>query len=128
MIKNKIQSLQSEYNVLLLEQRKESENMENKIGYACVPLEEYKELIERIKTLEFCCKEYENIEKTIFERIYDNNSYQIEKYDGIGNYHHNQLVIAFQKYGYTNIDKINELIQKLVEKCKNEEGNEKENE
>lgn len=113
--------------------------MENKVGYAYISLDEYKELIGRIKTLEFCydelreknkrtIKEYENIEKTIFEKIYNNNSYQIENYDGIGEYYHNKLVKEFQEYGYTSLDKINELIQKLVERYKNEEGNEKENE
>ena len=113
--------------------------MENKVGYAYISLDEYRGLIERIKTLEFCydelreknkgtIKEYENIEKTIFEKIYKSEKYYIRNYDGIGNYHHNQLVIAFQKYGYTSLNKINELIQKLVERYKNEEGNEKENE
>ena len=125
--------------MLLLEQRKESEKMENKVGYAYISLEDYKQLIERIKTLEFCydelreknkriLKEYENIEKTISERIYNSNSYQIESYDGIGEYYHNKIVREFQSYGYISLDKINELIQKLVEKYKNEEGNEKENE
>lgn len=113
--------------------------MENKMGYAYISLEEYKELIERIKTLEFCydelreknkrtIKEYENIGKSIFNKIYNNNNYTIKNYDGIDNYYHRELVKEFQEYGYTSIDKINELIQKLIEKYKNEEGNEKENE
>ena len=113
--------------------------MENKIGYAYISLEEYKELIERIKTLEFCydelreknkrtIKEYENIEKIISEKVYGNEKYYLKNCDGVGECYHNQLVIAFQEYGYTSIDKINELIQKLVERYKNEEGNEKENE
>ena len=113
--------------------------MENKIGYAYISLDEYKGLIERIKTLEFCydelreknkrtIEEYENIEKNIFERIYKDEKYYIKNYDCIGKYYHNQLVTAFQEYGYTSLDRINEQIRKLVEKYKNEEGNEKENE
>lgn len=112
--------------------------MENKVGYAYISLGEYKELIEKIKTLEYQIKDdqniiknirenYENIEKTIFEKIYKNERYYIKNYDCIGNYHHNQLVIEFQKYGYTSTDKINEQIQKLVERY-NEEGENKENE
>lgn len=113
--------------------------MENKIGYAYISLEEYKELIERIKTLEYQIKDdqnviknirenYESIENNIFERIYKDERYYLKNYDGVNKYYHNQLVIAFQKYGYISLDKINDLIQKLVERYKNEEGNEKENE
>ena len=106
--------------------------MENKVGYAYISLEEYKELIERIKILEFCydelreknkrtIKEYENIEKSILNKIYNNNNYTIKNYDGIDNYYHRELVKEFQSYGYTSIDEINELIQKLIERYKNEE-------
>lgn len=106
--------------------------MENKIGYAYISLEEYKELIERIKTLEFCydelreknkrtIKEYENIEETIFERICKDYGYCLKNYDGVGEFYHKELAEAFQSYGYENLDKINELIQKLVERYKNEE-------
>ena len=106
--------------------------MENKVGYAYISLDEYKGLIERIKTLEFCydelreknkrtIREYENIEKSIFNKIYNNNNYTIKNYDGIGNYYHRELAEEFQSYGYTSLDRINELIQKLVEKYKNEE-------
>ena len=44
----------------------------------------------------------------------------IEKYDGIGEYYHNQLFDEFQKYGYMSWDKINELISSLVERHKEE--------
>ena len=113
--------------------------MENKIGYAYISLEEYKKLIEDLKTLEICydelkeknaktIREYESIEKTIFEKIYDNNKYYLKNYDGVGEYYHTQLVIVFQEYGYISLDKINDLIQKLVKKYENEEGSKKENE
>lgn len=107
-------------------------NMENKIGYAYISLEEYKELIEENTKLSYLYdeikeqeekleKNFISIENNIFGRIYESEKYYIRNYDGIGNYYHNQLVIAFQKYGYISLDKINELIQKLVEKYKNEE-------
>lgn len=113
--------------------------MENKIGYAYISLEEYKKLIEDLKTLEFCydelkeknaktIREYESVEKAILKKVYDDNDYYIKNYDGVGEYYHKQLVIAFQKYGYISTDRINILIKILVEKYKNEEGNEKENE
>ena len=113
--------------------------MENKIGYAYISLEEYKKLIEDLKTLEFCydelkeknaktIREYESVEKAILKKVYDDNDYYLKNYDGVGEYYHNQLVIAFQGYGYINLNKINNLIQKLVEKYENEEGSKKENE
>ena len=113
--------------------------MENKVGYAYISLDEYKGLIEENVKLnhlydeikeqeERLEKNFISIEKTIFEKIYKNERYYIKNYDDIGEYHHNQLVIAFQEYGYTSLDRVNEQIQKLVERYKNEEGNEKENE
>ena len=44
----------------------------------------------------------------------------IEKYDGIGEYYHNQLVSAFQNRGYVSLDKINELISSLIKRYKEE--------
>ena len=103
-----------------------------KLNHAMPFTDEYKNLIESIKSLEYQLKimdeNYENIEKNIFEKIYQNEKYYIKNYDCIGKYYHNQLVTAFQEYGYTSLDRINEQIQKIVEKYKNEEGNEKENE
>lgn len=103
--------------------------MENKIGYAYILLEDYKELIEDKVMLENINenlenelsnvkKEYENVEKTICDKIYNSENYMIEKYDGIGQYHHNKLMTEFQIYGYISLDKINELIQSLVERYK----------
>lgn len=103
--------------------------MENKIGYAYISLEDYKELIEDKVTLENINenlenelsnvkKEYENIEKTICNKVYGNEDYYINHYDGVGQYNHNELVKEFQRYGYIGLDKINELIQSLVERYK----------
>lgn len=103
--------------------------MENKIGYAYISLEDYKELIEDKVTLENINenlenelsnvkKEYENIEKTICNKVYENEDYHIKHYDGVGQYHHNELMKEFQRYGYIGLDKINELIQSLVERYK----------
>ena len=112
--------------------------MENKIGYAYISLEDYRELIEENERLKYendilecktndLKKEYENIEKTICDKIYNSENYMIEKYDGIGEYYHKQLFGEFQKYGYMSFDKINELISSLVERHK-EEREEKEDE
>lgn len=112
--------------------------MENKIGYAYISLEDYRELIEENERLKYeneilecktndLKKEYENVEKTICNKIYNSVNYMIGKYDGIGEYYHNQLFDEFQKYGYMSYDKINELIQSLVERYK-EEREEKEDE
>ena len=106
--------------------------MENKIGYAYISLEEYKELIEDEKTLEFICdehikekektiKEYESVEKAICEFIYKAETYHIKNYDGVGSYYHNELVNCFQKYGYISLDKINNLIKSLVERYNKEQ-------
>lgn len=103
--------------------------MENKIGYAYISLEDYKELIEDKVMLENINenlenelsnvkKEYENIEKTICNKVYENEDYNIKHYDGVGQYHHNELMKEFQRYGYIGLDKINELIQYLVERYK----------
>lgn len=105
--------------------------MENKIGYAYISLEDYKELIENNKSLENIIKElqhelntikneYTNIENKICEKIYDNYDYLLESYDGINQYYHNKLVEEFQRYGYCSFDKINELISLLVERYKKE--------
>lgn len=103
--------------------------MENTIGYAYISLEDYKELIEDKVTLENINenlenelsnvkKEYENIEKTICNKVYETEDYNIKYYDGVGQYHHNELMKEFQRYGYIGLDKINELIQSLVERYK----------
>ena len=106
--------------------------MENKVGYAYISLEDYKQLILDNKKFEEYNKEiknqYEMIENAILDKIYNNNTFYLDKYDRFADYYYNELVKKFKDYGYTSIDKINELIQKLVEKYKNEEGNEKENE
>lgn len=105
--------------------------MENKIGYAYISLEDYRELIEENKRLKYeneileckkndLKKEYENVEKTICDKIYNSENYTIAHYDGIGEYYHRELFNEFQKYGYMSSDKINELIQSLVERHKEE--------
>lgn len=112
--------------------------MENKIGYAYISLEDYRELIEENERLKYeneilecnindLKKEYENVEKTICDKIYNSENYRIENYNGIGKYYHNELVSAFQNHGYVSLDKINELIQSLVKRHK-EEREEKEDE
>lgn len=113
--------------------------MENKIGYAYISLEDYKELIEnntmlkQIKDvlenqLTKLVEEYEFVEKTIFDEIYNNEGYTIKNYDGPGEYYHNQLVSTFQKRGYVSLDKINELILSLIKRYKEEQEKSKENE
>lgn len=105
--------------------------MENKIGYAYISLEDYIGLIKENERLKYAneileCKtndlkkEYENVEKTICDKIYNSENYMIEKYDGIGEYYHRELFEEFQKYGYMSSDKINELISSLVERHKEE--------
>lgn len=105
--------------------------MENKIGYAYISLEDYRGLIEENEQLKYAneileCKtndlkkEYENVEKTICDKIYNSENYMIEKYDGIGEYYHRELFEEFQKYGYMSSDKINELISSLVKRHKEE--------
>lgn len=111
--------------------------MENKIGYAYISLEDYKELIEDNVTLKQINDdlsnqldkieaEYEIIEKTISDEIYNNERYMIKGYDGPGEYYHNQLVSAFQKRGYVSLDKINELISSLIKRYKEEQEESKE--
>ena len=111
--------------------------MESKIGYAYISLEDYKEMIENntiLKQINDDLKnqlanlvaEYELIEKTICDEIYNNERYMIKGYDGPGEYYHNQLVSAFQKRGYVSLDKINELISSLVERYKEEREKSKE--
>ena len=114
--------------------------MENKIGYAYISLEEYKKLIEENTKLSYLYdeikeqeekleKNFISIENNILGRIYKDERYCLKNYDGVNKYYHNQLVIAFQSYGYISLDKINDLIQKLVERYKNEEeSGDKENE
>lgn len=113
--------------------------MENKIGYAYISLEDYKELVEDKVMLENINenlenelsnvkKEYENIEKTICDKVYENEDYHIKHYDGVGQYKHNELVKEFQRYGYIGLDKINELIQSLVERYKVEHEQEESDE
>ena len=105
--------------------------MENKIGYAYISLEDYRELIEENERLKYeneilecnindLKKEYENVEKTICDKIYNSENYMIEKYDEIGEYYHRELFEEFQKYGYMSSDKINELISSLVKRHKEE--------
>lgn len=105
--------------------------MENKIGYAYISLEDYKELIEENKNLENENERLENeindltriyasVENTICEKIYDNEKYYLENFDGIGEYYYNELVKAFQKHGYISLDKINALIGLLVKRYKEE--------
>ena len=111
--------------------------MENKIGYAYISLEDYKELIEDNVTLkqinddlfnqlDKIGTEYEIIEKTISDEIYNSERYMIKGYDGPGEYYHNKLVSAFQKRGYVSLDKINELISSLIKRYKEEQEESKE--
>ena len=108
-------------------------NMDNKIGYAYISLEEYKELIqdnERLKILVNSIqsemvqikKEYESVEKTILNKVYKDENYYIKIYDGKGEYYHNELVKRIQSYGYISLDKINNLIEQLLEKYEKENG------
>ena len=98
--------------------------MDNKIGYAYILLEDYKELIqdnERLKNLTVQIKkEYESVEKTILNKVYEDEGYYIKNYDGKGEYYHNELAKKFQYYGYISLDKINNLIEQLLEKYKKE--------
>ena len=105
--------------------------MENKIGYAYISLEDYKELIEENKNLENENEKLENeindltriyasVENTICEKIYNNEKYYLENFDGIGGYHYNELVEIFQRHGYSSLDKIDELIGMLVARYKKE--------
>lgn len=107
--------------------------MENKIGYDYISLEDYRGLIEENERLKYeneilecktndLKKEYENVEKTICDKIYNSENYMIEKYDGIGEYYHRKLFDEFQKYGYMSSDKINELISSLIKRYKEEKG------
>ena len=106
--------------------------MENKIGYAYIPLYEYKELIENNKEMEAYCdelkkeseeikREYENIEKTICDKIYENEKYNLSRYYNLCDYYHNELVKKFYNYGYVSLDKINDLIKSLVERYNKEQ-------
>lgn len=105
--------------------------MDNKIGYAYISLEDYKELIqdnEQLKNLVDSIqsemiqikKEYESVEKTILNKVYEGEGYYIKNYDGKGEYYHNELVKKFQYYGYISLDKINILVEQLLEKYKKE--------
>lgn len=111
--------------------------MENKIGYAYISLEDYKELIEDNVILKKTnddltnqvaklVVEYELVEKTISDEIYNSEKYMIKGYDGPGEYYHNHLVSAFQKRGYVSLDKINELISSLIKRYKEEQEESKE--
>lgn len=104
--------------------------MENKVGYAYISLEDYKQLILDNKKLEEENKEiknqYESIENAILDKIYNDSTYYLEKYDRDGDYYYNKLEEKIKNYGYIGRDKINNMIKKLVEKCKNEEGENKE--
>lgn len=106
--------------------------MENKIGYAYIALEDYKELIKDNERLDYYCdelknetnkviEEYASVEKAICEFIYKAETYHIKNYDGVGSYYHNELVNCFQKYGYISLDKINNLIKSLVERYNKEQ-------
>lgn len=105
--------------------------MDNKIGYAYISLEEYKELIqdnERLKILVNSIqsemvqikKECESVEKIILNKVYKDEKYYIKKYNGKGEYYHNELVKKIQDYGYISLDKINNLIEQLLEKYEKE--------
>ena len=105
--------------------------MENKIGYAYISLEEYRNLIEANKELEYAkeelgheinclINEYESVENVICENVYNDNIYSIKNYDGIDEYYHNELVKDFQKHGYISLNKINALIGLLVKRYKEE--------
>lgn len=105
--------------------------MDNKIGYAYISLEEYKELIqdnERLKILVNSIqsemvqikKEYESVEKAILNKVYESEGYYIRNYDNKGEYYHNELVKKFQYYGYISLDKINILVEQLLEKYEKE--------
>ena len=65
-------------------------------------------------------KEYESVEKTILNKVYEDEGYYIKNYDGKGEYYHNELAKKFQYYGYISLDKINNLIEQLLEKYKKE--------
>lgn len=105
--------------------------MENKIGYAYISLEEYRNLIEANKELEYAneelgreinclINEYESVENVICENVYNDNIYFIKNYDGIGEYYHNELVKTFQRHGYISLDKINALIDLFIKRYKKE--------
>ena len=106
--------------------------MENKIGYAYIALEDYKELIKENERLDYYCdelrnetnkviEEYASIENKICEFIYKAEKYHLKNYKNVGDYYHNELVKCFQNYGYISLDKINILIKDLVERFNKEQ-------
>lgn len=78
-------------------------------------LENENRIIELKKETENLKKEYENIEKYVYNGIYSQNQYDLRNAESLDldDYHFRNLIGAFKKCGYSNFERITELIKRM---------------
>ena len=113
--------------------------MENKIGYAVITTQEYKELIEDNINKAECIKELnevafkrnsinEKLEKYFFDRLSDNENYHLENMKECNptDYHYQELYKCFLEIGIDNVEYIHLSIVSLKHNFDNKENKESE--
>lgn len=72
-------------------------------------------IIELKKEMENLKEEYENIEKYVYNEIYSQNQYDLRNTEtlDLNDYYFRNLIEAFRKHGYSNFERITELIKKM---------------
>ena len=120
----------------LIKKIRRKNNIENKIVYVVISIEEYNKLINEIrdlknkneelelhnKNMNESLKEYDKVDEIIKDNVYKDNSFDITYYQT----YYNSLSNEFKKRGYNNTEQIDVFLRELSSK-KDEEIRKKQN-